>query len=169
MRWAFQDIIIELIRPRNNSQNGKWDPEWFTIGQGERPSIGLMFKFHWWTHNYAADNTLIARTSEELLELIKKVKVTCEQSRLYLNIMIRGNELQQSMVVDGEEVDQYDQLDTFNFLGLMIVKDSRSSVDIRRRLTLLWPINAAVNGKLELTLLKGRQRFNTVSTSNLKV
>ena len=28
---------------------------------------------------------------------------------------------------------------------------------------------AAVNGKLELTLLKGRQRFDTVSTSNLKV
>ena len=27
----------------------------------------------------------------------------------------------------------------------------------------------AVNGKLELTLLKGRQRFDTVSTSNLKV
>ena len=30
-------------------------------------------------------------------------------------------------------------------------------------------INAAINGKLELTLLKGRQRFDTVSTSNLKV
>ena len=28
---------------------------------------------------------------------------------------------------------------------------------------------AAVNGQLELTLLKGRQRFDTVSTSNLKV
>ena len=32
-----------------------------------------------------------------------------------------------------------------------------------------WSLNAAVNGKLELTLLKGRQRFDTVSTSNLKV
>ena len=30
-------------------------------------------------------------------------------------------------------------------------------------------VYAAVNGKLELTLLKGRQRFDTVSTSNLKV
>ena len=30
-------------------------------------------------------------------------------------------------------------------------------------------INAAVNGQLELTLLKGCQRFDTVSTSNLKV
>ena len=28
---------------------------------------------------------------------------------------------------------------------------------------------AAVNGKLKLTLLKGRQRFDTVSTSNLKM
>ena len=32
-----------------------------------------------------------------------------------------------------------------------------------------WSLNAAVNGQLELTLLKGRQRFDTVSTSNLKV
>ena len=30
-------------------------------------------------------------------------------------------------------------------------------------------INAAVNGHLELTLLKGRQRFDVVSTSNLEV
>ena len=34
---------------------------------------------------------------------------------------------------------------------------------------ILTCFNAAVNGKLELTLLKGRQRFDTVSTSNLKV
>ena len=31
------------------------------------------------------------------------------------------------------------------------------------------PPNAAVNGQLELTFLKGRQRFDTVPTSNLKV
>ena len=30
-------------------------------------------------------------------------------------------------------------------------------------------INAAVNGYLELTLLKGRQRFDALSTSNLEV
>ena len=29
--------------------------------------------------------------------------------------------------------------------------------------------NAAINGHLELALLKGRQRFDTVSTSNLEV
>ena len=29
--------------------------------------------------------------------------------------------------------------------------------------------NAAINGYLELTLLKGRQRFNAISTSNLEV
>ena len=34
---------------------------------------------------------------------------------------------------------------------------------------LLHRINAAVNGQLELTLLKGRQRFDAVSTSNLEV
>ena len=30
-------------------------------------------------------------------------------------------------------------------------------------------VNASVNGYLELTLLKGRQRFNAISTSNLEV
>ena len=34
---------------------------------------------------------------------------------------------------------------------------------------LLHVINAAVNGHLEFTLLKGRQRFDAVSTSNLEV
>ena len=29
--------------------------------------------------------------------------------------------------------------------------------------------NAAVNGHLELTLLKGRRRFDAISTSNLEV
>ena len=29
--------------------------------------------------------------------------------------------------------------------------------------------NAAVNGQLELTFLKGRQRFDAISTSNLEV
>ena len=42
---------------------------------------------------------------------------------------------------------------------------SRELYHVKARKTL----NAAVNGKLELTLLKGRQRFDTVSTSNLKV
>ena len=32
-----------------------------------------------------------------------------------------------------------------------------------------WSFNAAVNGHLELTLLKDRQRFDAVSTSNLEV
>ena len=34
---------------------------------------------------------------------------------------------------------------------------------------IVLPANAAVNGHLELTLLKGRQRFDAVSTSNLEV
>ena len=32
-----------------------------------------------------------------------------------------------------------------------------------------YSFNAAVNGHLELPLLKGRQRFDAVSTSNLEV
>ena len=34
---------------------------------------------------------------------------------------------------------------------------------------LFYTFNAAVNGHLELTLLKGRQRFDAISTSNLEV
>ena len=34
---------------------------------------------------------------------------------------------------------------------------------------LIGVIYAAVNGQLELTFLKGRQRFDAVSASNLKV
>ena len=43
------------------------------------------------------------------------------------------------------------------------------SVYIAVSLNFVEFFNAAVNGKLELTLLKGRQRFDTISTSNLKV
>ena len=43
------------------------------------------------------------------------------------------------------------------------------STCLRRGIESYILLNAAVNGKLELTLLKGRQRFDTVSTSNLKV
>ena len=35
--------------------------------------------------------------------------------------------------------------------------------------TIKRPTYTAVNGHLELTLLKGRQRFDAVSTSNLEV
>ena len=46
-------------------------------------------------------------------------------------------------------------------------KKSYSLKERRQKFNELY--NATVNGKLELTLLKGRQRFDTVSTSNLKV
>ena len=39
----------------------------------------------------------------------------------------------------------------------------------KRYLGKVMTTNAAVNGQLELTLLKGRQRLDTVSMSNLKV
>ena len=57
------------------------------------------------------------------------------------------------------------------YMHLALVNDTRSILpDIYPDLNINQVIsNAAVNGKLELTLLKGRQRFYTVSTSNLKV
>ena len=40
----------------------------------------------------------------------------------------------------------------------------------QRTTSIIVPLpNAAVNGQLELTLLKGRQRFDAISTSNLKL
>ena len=54
---------------------------------------------------------------------MKKTKIiTCE------------NELQQSKLVEGDEVDQ---LDTLNFPGLMIVKGGGSTVDLRMRLAMV--------------------------------
>ena len=44
-----------------------------------------------------------------------------------------------------------------------------SFIFLKKKTRISFLIYAAVNGKLELTLLKGRQRFDTVSTSNLKV
>jgi len=66
------------------------------------------------------------------------VKDASEQYGLYLNvkktkIMICGDVPKQSIVIDGEEVDQ---VDTFNFLGSLIVRDGGSSTEIRRRLAM---------------------------------
>ena len=47
--------------------------------------------------------------------------------------MICGEDPKQSIVVDGEKVDQ---VDTFNFLGSLIVKEGGSTVEIRRRLAM---------------------------------
>lgn len=49
-------------------------------------------------------------------------------------VVIFGNELQQSIVVDGEEVVQVNKV---NVLGSMNVNEGGSSVDIKRRLAML--------------------------------
>ena len=73
---------------------------------------------------YTNDTTLVARTSEELLELMKRVKAASEQ---FKTLPQGGNDYNH----DREVVDQ---VDVFNLLGSMIIKDGGSSVDIRRRL-----------------------------------
>ncbi len=143
------------------TENG--DTEWFTIGQGVRQGCILSpYLFNIYAEyimrkafddfsgkvsvggraitnlRYADDTTLIASSAEELLDLIIRVKVASEQYGLYLNvkktkIMICGDVPKQRIVVDGEEVDQ---VDTFNFLGSLIVKEGGSSAEIKRRLAM---------------------------------
>jgi hypothetical protein len=167
-QMGFPSHIIQLIQSLYQDQEAtvrteNGDTEWFTIGQGVRQGCILSpYLFNIYAEyimrkafdefdgqvsvggrtitnlRYADDTTLIARTAEELLELIGRVKAASEQYGLYLNvkktkIMICGDEKQQSMVVDGEEVDQ---VDTFNFLGSFIVKDGGSSAEIKRRLAM---------------------------------
>ena len=92
---------------------------------------------------YAADNTLIARTSEELLELIEKVKATVNSlgsTSISWYVAMNYNKtrwlMEKTLINPG---DQHDQMDTFNFLRSKIVKDSGSSIDIRRRLVMAKP------------------------------
>ena len=68
---------------------------------------------------YADDTTLIARSAEELQELIDRVKLCSEELGLHLNvkktkIMICGGDVNQQLMVDGKNVEQ---VDSFNFLG----------------------------------------------------
>ena len=113
---GFPTHIIQLIQALNQDQEAKvrsenGDTEWFTIGQGVRQGCILspyLFNIyaeyimrqaldevegqvsvcgHTITNlRYAADTTLIARTSAELLDLIERVKTSSEQFGLYLNV-----------------------------------------------------------------------------------
>ena len=71
---------------------------------------------------YADDTTLIAKSSDELQDLIDRVKASSEEFGLHLNVkktktMICGGDANQQVKVDGEVVEQ---VDTFNFLGSLI-------------------------------------------------
>ena len=57
-----------------------------------------------------------------------------------------------------------------NFTWGRLMQPSKTTLNLpSSSLHLCSPLNAAVNGHLELPLLKDRQRFDAVSTSNLEV
>ena len=70
---------------------------------------------------YTDDTTLIARISVELLALMKRAKAASEQFRLYFKVKKDYN---------------HEVVDTFYFLGSMIIKDGVSPVNIRRQMAM---------------------------------
>ena len=87
---------------------------------------------------YADDTTLIARTASDLQDLINRVKKTSEEYGLFLNVkktkvMICGGNMDQHVEADGEDIEI---VNTFNFLGSLIVDEGGSSQEIRRRLAM---------------------------------
>ena len=87
---------------------------------------------------YADDTTLIARTASDLQDLINRVKKTSEEYGLFLNVkktkvMICGGNMDQHVEADGEDIET---VNTFNFLGSLIVDEGGSSQEIRRRLAM---------------------------------
>ena len=77
---------------------------------------------------YADDTTLIARSAEELQELIDSVKLCSEELGLLLNVkktkvMICGGDVNQEVMVDGKNKVQ---VDSFNFLGSYISNEGGS-------------------------------------------
>ena len=87
---------------------------------------------------YADDTTLLARTADELQDLIDRVKQTSEEYGLFLNVkktkvMICGANNDQHVQADGEDIET---VNTFNFLGSLIVDRGGSSQEIKRRLAM---------------------------------
>ena len=139
------------------------DSDWFTIGQGVRQGCILSpYLFNIYAEyimrialdgyegqvsiggrqitnlRYADDTTLIARTAAELQDLIERVKKTSEEYGLLLNVkktkvMICGGTNDHRIQADGEDIEV---VNTFNFLGSLIVDTGGSSEEIKRRLAL---------------------------------
>ena len=139
------------------------DSDWFTIGQGVRQGCILSpYLFNIYAEyimrialdgyegqvsiggrqinnlRYADDTTLIARTAAELQDLIERVKISSEKYGLLLNVkktkvMICGGKNDHHIQTDGEDIEI---VNTFNFLGAMIVDTGGSSEEIKRRLAI---------------------------------
>ncbi|PIK33998.1 endonuclease-reverse transcriptase [Apostichopus japonicus] len=152
---------MKVKRPQLETECG--DSDWFTIGQGVRQGCILSpYLFNIYAEyimrlalddfvgqvsiggrqinnlRYADDTTLLARTAAELQDLIERVKQSSEEYGLYLNVkktkvMICGGKNDHHIQADGEDVEV---VNTFNFLGSLIVDGGGCSQEIRRRLAM---------------------------------
>jgi hypothetical protein len=169
LRMGFPKHLIDLVSKLYEDQesavrtsNGNTD--WFKIERGVRqgcilsPSFfnvyaeeimrealegfsgGVKFGGSLVTNlRYADDTTLICSSKEELMDLLRKVKVASEKKGLLLNtkktkIMVMDKSTEESdFLLDGEKIEVVQQ---FDYLGSMINTESDSTPEIRRRIAM---------------------------------
>ena len=101
---------------------------------------------------YADDNTLMAKSKEELKSLLMKVKGESEKVGLKLNIKIMASGSIISWEIDGETVSD------FIFLGSKITADGDCSHEIKRRLLLGRKVMTNLDSILKVETLLCQQR-----------
>ena len=85
---------------------------------------------------YADDTTLIAKTKNNIIEIMVRVKLASKKAGLYLNVVetkVMITEDQEEMVLDSKHIEVVSH---FIFLGSLIIKDGLCEKEIRRRLAM---------------------------------
>ena len=102
-------------------------------GDGLGVRVGALRLTNLW---YADDTTLMTESREDLKILITKVKEESANAGLYLNIKktkVMMTDDASEFQMDGDKIEV---VQSFNFLGSLVNKDSISSEEIKRRLDL---------------------------------
>ena len=85
---------------------------------------------------YADDTILLAGTSEDLIELVERVRRASEKAGLYLNVVktkvILTGDIGE-VTVDGKDIEVVTK---FVFLGVLITKDGLCEKELRRRIAM---------------------------------
>jgi hypothetical protein len=108
---------------------------------------------------YADDTTLLAENKDDMVQLIKRVKISSEKAGLKLNIKktrVMSIGEQGNILVDGEEIRT---VTSYKFLGALITNNGYIHDEIKKRITL---------GKAAMTKLTTIMKVSGVST-NTKV
>ena len=85
---------------------------------------------------YADDITLLATSSNEMKNMLQRLKIESAKAGLSLNtrktkVMLTGTP--EDLVIDGEKIEQVDR---FTFLGSEIDKTAPSAPEIKKRLAM---------------------------------